>query len=179
MATVRGSAVLDTIAFVRDTLGIREHRMILGLLPRACAAGVDLTLSEGQRRPLEYLVAYMEQAKALFAKGDVDFFRRMGRYAGARNRHDSNFKFILGARETAVRMLKVLWSARLDEGTLEVVTSTPGGVTFRLVGFHGSPSLCQWNLGVVEGELEATSARHTACVFQGDPYCEYTMSWEA
>ena len=178
MATVRGSAVLNTIAFVRDTLGIQAHRRILALLPPDHAAGVDLTMSEGQRRPLEYLVAYMEQAKALFAPTDDDFYRAMGRFGGVRNRDDSNFRFMLQDRETAIRMAKVLWTASFDEGSLETVSSTPTGATLRVIGFRCAPSLCQRILGTMEVELRA-SGDHTACVFRGDAHCEYALSWEA
>lgn len=177
MAGVRGTVLFNTIAFLRARYGPDAHERVLDSVPPECAASFQGPLTEGGLRPLVHLLTYMEKAKALCGPSDPDFFRQMGLFAGAKHRDDSNFSFMLSDRETAQRMLKVIWRSFFDEGYAEPVEKTQRSFTFRVVGFRGSSSLCERLVGAAQAQLRGVGAEHRACVFRGDPHCEFSVWW--
>jgi hypothetical protein len=127
--------------------------------------------------PLEHLVAYMVAAKSLLAPNEADFFRQMGRFAGERDRNERAFSHMVADRDTAIRMLRVLWHAYYGGGSLEILSADDQRLVCRAVDFKGDPVLCERITGVAEGQLRASRAEHGACVFRGDPACEWTLWW--
>ena len=83
-------------------------------------------------------------------------------------------EFVLGA-------LPTFWDRYHAWGAVEVEVH-PGSADVGLDGYAGSPDVC----AMISAELErivelagasAVGATHTRCVFNGDPRCEYRLSW--
>ncbi len=83
--------------------------------------------------------------------------------------------------ETVLAALPTFWDRYHAWGEAEVVVH-PGSADVFLAGYSGSTDVC----AIVASELEriveltgaqAVGATHTACVHQGDPQCEYRLSW--
>jgi hypothetical protein len=67
-----------------------------------------------------------------------------------------------------------------------VLSATDASLTFELryrPGFRVTKDVCNWNLGIYTGigrliGVRGLSARETACVVDGAPYCRFHLSWE-
>jgi hypothetical protein len=169
--------LLNSEAFVRDRFGAAAHQRVLAGMPPESTPRFSTSLPDGARVPMEQLVAYMKTARALLAPDDGDFFREMGRFAGARDRDERAFSHMVADRATILRMMKVLWSTFYSEGTFEILESDEQSATGRAVGFTGDPVLCDRICGVAETQLRVARIEHVACVFRGDPACAWTVWW--
>jgi hypothetical protein len=181
--SVRGMLVLNTFEFVRAHYGPAPHTAVLATLP-AQRAALD-AVRENSWMPLQDLLAYMEEAKALLAPGDLDFYRKMGFYGG---RHVRALPIAVAVSEVAqaVRLGRIVWRTFFDTGEVEVVESRREGAMLRIHDFPSAPSLCQRLVGSVEGVLSLAAmpvrVEERACTSRGDPYCEILVarspSWQ-
>src|SRR5262249_19643202 len=127
--SVRGMLVLNAFDFVRAHYSPESHTAVLAMLPGRRAAPSAVRANSWV--PLEDLVAYMEQAKALLAPGDPDFYRKMGFYGG---RHVRALPIAIAVSEgaQAVRLGGIVWRALFDGGEIEVVETCPEGAILRI-----------------------------------------------
>jgi hypothetical protein len=181
MPLVRGTLVLNTFAFVRKAHGLEAHRRILDALAPRSSRPLEGTIRDAAWTPLEPLIAYIEKAKELYAAGEEDYFRQMGRFAGRADR-DRNLGVMVRDVDTATKMAAVLWRHLFEEGSLEVVERGAASARLRIRDFPASRALCDRIQGSLEGLL-GTDARRVradrrACLLDGDPYCEYEVHWE-
>jgi hypothetical protein len=181
LSLVRGTLVLNTVEFIRETYGAPALPEVLRALPAKNAATFRSDLREASWEPLADLLAYMEAAKALLAPRDAEFFRAMGRFAGRRDREERAFGFMLGDLETATRMARTLWRSVFDQGSLEVVERSAHAAVLRVRDFPTTAALCQRVAGSLEGQLSSAAldiaVKERACVLDGAPYCEFGLTW--
>jgi hypothetical protein len=136
LANVRGTLNLNTVDFVCERYGPQAHERVLRSLPSRPAATFLGPVSEASWQPLEDLVAYMERARGILAPGEPGFYRRIGFFAGQRDRQTRAFSFMLADVNTAARMASVLWRSYFDAGRLGLRRRTREG---RRSGFTASP----------------------------------------
>lgn len=179
VARARGTIFLNTVEFVRERFGSAAHERVIEALPpdrRACWLEA---LRESSWLPVDELVLYMETAHALLAPDEPDFYRQIGLFGGTRDRETRGFGVMLHDWATASRMATVLWRSYFDSGRLEVLQAGEGGATLRVHDFPVHRSLCLRMIGSFEGQQARNTVRasKTACVLDGDPFCEFRLSW--
>ncbi len=181
MPYVRGVMLLNAVAFVRDAYGSGAHDRVIASLPARHCGRLLGTLRDASWEPAEDLVAYMEAARALLAPDEPTFFRRLGRFAGERERNAQGYRPMVADPSTAMRLAPVIWSSFYDEGRLEVVVSGPREATTHIHGFRVSRVLCERTCGSWEGlaSTETLEARvsEVACAVEGAPACEMRVVW--
>ena len=170
MPRARGTLFLNSIDFVRETFGPSAHaRVVAALPPERCGPFLG-PLREASWKPVVDLVAYMETAQRLLAPDDGDFHRKMGRFAGRRDRETRAFGVMLADPRTSAKMAPTLWRAYFDKGRLEIADRGPVGATVRIHGFPTHRVLCQRIAGSLEGQQAdfAAIAEEKACVLDGE-----------
>jgi hypothetical protein len=175
--TVRRRLLKNSEAFVTARFGPDAHARVLSGLPPETVAVFATSAPDGSAVAVAHLIAYMKAARALLAPTDEDFYKQMGRFGGSQDKDASNFAHMVATRETAVRMLRMMWHSYYDDGTLDVVFSSPEKVQVRARMRRGDPILCQRVTGAAEGQLGARSAEHATCVFRGDAECIWEIVW--
>lgn len=183
MIHIRGTSVLGTLRYIRETYGAEAHtRVVDSLAPRHQATFLG-QIREGSWEPLEDLVAYMEAARALLAPGDTGFYRRMGAFVG-RVVGSSGFRFLLGSDpHTAVPRAAFMWSFLYDTGSVRIVSKEARQIVFQIVEFlPPGRAQCERIAGFIEGCLEVlgtagAQVEETTCVLEGAPHCTVRVSW--
>jgi hypothetical protein len=180
---IRGSALLNTARYVRETFGAPAHDRVVGLLPAAQAAPfLSQTAREGSWEPIESVVAYLVTARTLLAPEDPAFWRAAGRWAGRAAGTDS-FRALLGNDPLdSVRRAAFMWRHFYEDGRLDILSAAPGEIVMRLSGFRPPHrAWCERSLGFLEGCVEALVSRpraeERACALQGAAGCEFRLSW--
>jgi hypothetical protein len=181
MARTRHTLLVNTIEYVSERFGTDAHARVVGALPAARAPRARP--SDAAWDPLEDLVAYMEAAQRLLAPDDAEFFRKLGYFAGCRDRATRAISVMVADLDTAMRMAPVIWRSFLDVGRLEVVAYAATGATLRLSDVPARPSVCQRVMGSIAGLLAVAApgirVAETACTSRGDPHCELRLAWGA
>ena len=181
MARVRGTLVVNTFAFVRKVHGPDAHARILKAIGPEDASALEASAREAGWFPLHPLLRYIEKAREMYAPGDADYFRSMGRFAGTADRESRAMGVMVSDLETATKMARVLWRQFFDEGRLEVVEQTAQGARLRILDFEAHPALCERIVGSLEGLLGGATPEvrvvQSACALHGAAYCEYELSF--
>lgn len=183
MANVRGTTILNTVRFVKERYGFEAHDRVVRELPRKHWGTFLGSVREASWKPAEDLAAYMEKAREILAPGETEFFRDVGRMAGQLNR-DTAFVAMFRDPEIATRQAPVIWRAFWDAGRLEVMSRTDNEIVIRIHDFpQPHRALCDRIAGFWEGSFSAWGARNakvveTACVLEGDRYCEMRARWD-
>lgn len=123
-------------------------------------------------------------AKAL--RWDKNDIYEMGRQIFAFG-HPARFfiKYFLSPERT-FRIAAKKWQQSYSFGTMEIIDTDikRKRVVFRLIDFKKHPITCLYLQGIFTKIVEMatgsdkTSITETKCVFRGDPYHEYSISWE-
>ncbi len=76
-----------------------------------------------------------------------------------------------------------MWKEHYSAGNLYAASYEEGHVTMVLKDFDVSPLFCEYLRGFFKGVSNLTKAKdmkveETKCTFRGDPYHEYTFTWE-
>jgi hypothetical protein len=178
MARARHTLLLNTIEYVEERFGPGTHRRVLEALPGRRLSGEP---RDAAWDPLEDVVEYMEAAQRLLAPEDAAFFRKLGYYAGCRDRSTRAIAVMVESLDTAMRMAPVIWASFVDVGRLEVRSYGATGATLRLYDVPPRASICQRVAGSIEGLLSGAAPGirvvETACASQGGPHCELRLEW--
>jgi hypothetical protein len=177
----RGTLFLNSVDFVRETFGPSAHARVMMELPAERCGPFLGSLREASWKPVVDLVAYMETAHRLLAPDDADFHRKMGRFAGRRDRETRAFGVMLSDPTTSAKMAPKLWRAYFDKGRLEISDRGPAGATVRIHNFPTQRVICQRIAGSLEGQQGnfAAVAEEKACVLDGDRHCEFRVTWSS
>jgi uncharacterized protein (TIGR02265 family) len=183
VSRIRGQTVLNTVRFVKQRFGDDAHARVLQALP-AEAAGMFLApIGDSSWKSLPHTVAYMRAAQALLAPADATFHKELGRFSGRATGESSFRLFIGGDPQTAVTRSAFIWRFLYDTGRVDVVESSPGGITIRLRDFDaGDRAWCQRIEGFLEAVMEIAGAREPQvvereCIHLGAAHCEMHGSW--
>ena len=150
-------------------------------------AGPDQVVFRGSIRevewyPLEALVAFLRTAKAALAPEDPAFFERQGRFAAQRQK-EALLGVMVTTPEARMMTAPTIWHMFYDVGRLVVCGDDPVTAVSRIHDFPTTPELCGRFRGIWEGMASTTErpavATETRCVLRGDPFCEFTVSYQA
>ena len=183
MVHIRGTSVLGTVRFVRETYGSEAHETVLAALPaRHCATFLG-PVREASWEPLEDLVAYMEMARTVLAPDEDGFYRRIGRYVG-RQVGGSGFRFLMGSHpHAAVTRAAFMWGFLYDAGRVEIVSKSEREIVFQIRDFTPpSRTHCERIAGFLEGCLDVQGAdrprvEEMACALAGADHCQIRVQW--
>jgi len=169
------------MAFVRTAYGHGACDTVSMSLPPAAARVFARAIAEGGWYPLDAFVEYLRAAKRCLGSGETDFFRRLGRYAGARQRPVMGS--LVATREMSMKMAPTIWRMSYDVGRLVMVGDGPGSAVSQIYDFPTTAELCERFLGSFEGvattpELPARTL-HTQCTLRGNPCCEFKLVFGA
>jgi hypothetical protein len=181
MPRARGTLFLNSIDFVRETFGPTAHARVVSALPAERRGPFLGSLREASWKPVADLIAYMETAHRLLAPDDGDCYRKMGRFAGRRDRETRAFGVMLADPKISAKMGPTLWRAFFDKGRIQIADRGPVGATVKILGFPTHRVLCQRIAGSLEGQQGqfAAIAEEKACVLDGAPHCEFRVTWRA
>ena len=181
MAGVRGTDLLDALAFVRQGHGPDANDRILIALDPSTREILGKPVREEEWYPLEALASYLVTAHRLLEPEATDFYRRQGFFA-AQRRKAGPLSVMVESSEHRMRLAPTAWRIFYDVGHLEVVGATAPEATARIHGFPATPELCERFLGIWEGLSSEPGRRARAeemrCVRKGDPYCEIRVLYE-
>lgn len=110
--------------------------------------------------------------------------RNMGYTAPAYSFITKMFMRALASPKAAFNRAPIYWSSHYSEGKIEVkVPDDTNYVEFAIRDFRGHPILCKHIEGYLEraGQFvlpkQKVSMRETKCIFRGDKYHQYELSW--
>lgn len=179
---VRGVVVMNAIAFLREQYGAAAPDLVLRDLSVGRRATFVAQLREASWEPLADFLVWLEAAQKRFAPDDPGFGRRLGSFAGARERTRGGFGPMVATPAAAMRMGQVLWRTMYDVGKLDVERLGPLHCRVRINEFTCTPLLWQRTLGGFEGLLSTPElrahARPLGCASEGAACCEMEISWE-
>ncbi len=192
LRSLEGKERGSDIKFLRNYARIKKgNEGVRAVKNELAKAGVDLP-DINKLRDLEWAsialpTIYMLAMTKVFGWGEEDIIQ-MGREALSLN---APMKFFLKYFSSPARTFKKAaekWQSRYYQqgGRLEIVEVDEKGkkVTFRVIDFKKHPITCIYHRGVFSKIVELatgsdkTSAQEAKCMFRGDPYHEYTISWE-
>jgi hypothetical protein len=178
MARVRGTDLIDAVAFVRESYGATASEEVWSRLDPEIAALYRKPPKDSGWYPLEALISYLIAAKATLDPGSVDFHRRVGRFTAERQGRGPLAAMVSSAW-LRMRLARMVWRIYNDVGRLEVVGNSPTYSFARIHGFPATAETCERFLGIWEGLTgPGTTAEETRCVRRGDAYCEIHVRYD-
>jgi hypothetical protein len=182
MVLIRGIAIIGTVQFIKDEFGPEAHDRVLQALPEASRATFASPLRDAVWKPIADLAAYAGTARQLLAPTDERFYSRLGFRAGRIERDQGGFHPMVADAPTAIRLAAVIWRSLYDAGRMELVADGDTRAVARIYDFPTSIALCQANCAALSGLLGSderpVTTEQVACVLDGAPFCEYSISWE-
>lgn len=183
-ATIKGTAVLATMKFVRERFGEADHKRVLGALPPEHAATLDGAIINSAQLPLDSLIAYIGKADELLSRKDFDVCAEAGRYS-AYEALATVFKLFMKISSPLgmVRRAAGMWRHFNSSGDLEVARAEPGRIVLHLKGFARPGGVyCRRLVGYFQRVVEVTGGkevvvRHQHCVADGAAVCEFDVTW--
>lgn len=172
MVKVRGAIVLHMVRFVKENYGSEAHDRLVKALPARHASTFLGFVREASWEPAVDLEVYAATAKRILAPDDAAFHRKAGYYAG-RGVREAGFEALLVDPN---RLAQFIWHGLFDVGRVEVVSQNASETIARIHDFPTSRSACQRMAGAWEG-LVNSRVEETACVLDGNPYCEMRVVW--
>lgn len=181
MARVRGSLFANSVLYVGETYGPGAHERVLEALAPEHRRELGKHGREAQWVGYEAVVEYMEAAHRLLDPGDGDFFRKLGRFSGTRQRVAGGFAPMVKDPPTAARMAIKLWHALHDTGELRLLHADASRVLVRIVRFPARLAYCERRCGALEGMLgtdeRPARVRELTCAAAGSPHCDIEVVW--
>jgi hypothetical protein len=181
---IKGTSIASFLGFLEAEYGaarLKEFIATLGPDLRKRCEGLVLASAF---YPVEELESLARKARQHFG-GDETFYERSGAF---------NASFGLGgvhkaliARPTPLDFLRAAersWSQFLDEGKVDANLVGDGRVRLRYEAVRGSDVRCPRATGFLTRSLEMVNAQKlavtkTACTEKGDPFCEWSVVWDA
>jgi hypothetical protein len=136
MPSVRGSALLTRVAFVKERYGEDGYKRLLPLLRPETRQVLTGRLEARSWHPFESFVDLNVRADALFGKGDNRLCFDMGAYGADRNLGTLYRVFFqLGSVSFIMEKAAGLWSQHYDSGRLVSASEGPKLNTLRIEEF--------------------------------------------
>ena len=186
MLKIKGSMLLDRLAFLRSKGDENAYESVLGSL-----ADEDRKVLEGHLLPsswypcaqLDALVAAIDQH---LGRGDLALAYDMGYFAGRAQLHGVYDSMIRrGNPEYLLRRAPSAWSIFCSSGRLLVTEQRSEETIFRILELRPpSRALCDGVAGWFHYSFEASGARdvrleHLACAARGAEHCEMRLTWQS
>ncbi|MEK7703351.1 MAG: hypothetical protein AAB426_00220 [Myxococcota bacterium] len=183
-ATIKGTAVLATMKFIRERFGDADHERVLGALPGEHAANLGGAIISSAQLPLDSLIAYIGKADEILGHGDLSLCEEAGRYS-AYESLATVFKLFMKISNPLgmVRRAAGMWRHFNSSGELEVVLAEPNHIVLHLKAFARPGGVyCRRLVGYFRRVVEVTGGkevvvRHPHCAADGATSCEFDVTW--
>lgn len=184
MARVKGTAVLASVAYLRERLGEAKYAELLALLSPEARATLQGTVLPSGWYELSHLVELMKRTEVQLPRGARSLAWEMGRYS-AESGLKTVYKIFFRVADVSFILKKVtqVFSNYYDRGTLEAKSFDAHSASIILRNFdQPSAYFCDRLLGWMERTVEMTGAKrvrmtHPRCMARGDDVCEYRGEW--
>jgi len=182
---VKGTAVLGTIRFVRETFGEEGLAKVKSHLSPEDQQRMDDVVLSSAWYPVSFLLAVMRATRQEFGAGMPDIVAQMGR-ASADYAHTTVYKFVfkVGSPQWIISKASVIFSSFYDQGQMVVTEKGPrfANVEVREFG-EPAPEFCERIAGWVVRTFELSGAKnvqlpHVQCVCKGDKVCRFEGTWD-
>jgi hypothetical protein len=181
---IKGTSISSFLGFLEIEYGGARTREFIATLEPDFRKRCEGLILASAFYPVEELEAIAGKARQHFG-GDSTFYERSGAHnatVGLRGVHQA-----LLARPTPLDFLRAAersWSQFVDEGGVDADLVGDGRVRLRFEGIRGSAVRCGRATGFLSRSLELANAkklvvRKAACTEKGDPFCEWSVIWDA
>jgi hypothetical protein len=181
---VKGTAVLASIRFVKETFGEEGLAKVTAHLEPEDAQRLESPILASAWYPVSFLLAVMKGAKAEFGGKMPDLITQMGR-ASADYAHTTVYKLVfkVGSPQWIISKASVIFSSYYDRGQMVVTESGPGFANVEVRDFgEPAPEFCERIAGWCVRTFELSGAKkvqlnHVTCVCKGAKACRFEGSW--
>ena len=182
---VKGTAVLGTLRFVRETFGEEGLAKVKAHLSPEDLERMDNVVLSSAWYPVSFLLAVMRAAKQEFGAGMPDIVTQMGR-SSADYAHTSVYKLVfkVGSPQWIISKASVIFSSFYDQGKMVVCESGAGFANVEVREFgEPAPEFCERIAGWIVRTFELSGAknvqlRHVTCVCKGAKVCRFEGTWD-
>lgn len=181
---IKGTSIASFLAFLEAEYGAQRLKDFIASLEPDLRKRCEGLVLASAFYPVEELESLVRKAHQHFA-GDETFYERSGA-------HNASFGLsgvhkALLARPNPLDFLRAAersWSQFMDEGAVDADLVGDGKVRLRYEGVRGSNVRCPRATGFLTRSLELVNAQKlvvikTACTEKGDPFCEWSVLWDA
>jgi len=184
MARVKGTAVIASVAYLRERLGEEEYLRVLSGLPPETRDALSGTLLPSGWYEFSHVLELMKGAEANLPRGARSLAWEMGRYS-AESGLSTVYKIFFRVADVSFILKKTaqVFSTYYDRGRMETASITGKSCAVLLREFdQPSAYFCDRLLGWMERTVEMTGAKnvrmtHPHCMARGDDHCEYRGDW--
>ncbi len=180
----RGSALRVRLDFVRTRYGEAALERVLKRLPPNIQTLLRRGIDEHAEYPREVLTALTQAIRDELAGGDPNLAREMAAFLAEYDlRHDLMRYFKAGDPAFTISQMDAIIHHYWGEVPVQVENSANRHLRLRVTRTGNlTPEACRYNLpGWMEGAIRAAGGRpqvrKVKCVDNGDPWCEYEVSW--
>jgi len=184
MARVKGTAVISSLAYLKERLGAEKYTQIFSGLSVEAQAALGSTILPSNWYEFSHLLELMKRAEVHLPRGAKSMAWEMGRYS-AESGLSTVYKIFFRVADVSFILKKTaqVFSNYYDSGTMETVSITDKSALVSLRGFdQPSVHFCDRLLGWMERTVEMTGAKnvrmtHPRCIARGNDHCEYRGDW--
>lgn len=182
---VKGTAVLGTIRFVKETFGEEGFAKVKARLSPEDQQRMDDVVLASAWYPVSFLLALMRGAKQEFGAGMPDIITQMGR-SSADYAHTTVYKLVfkVGSPQWIISKASVIFSSFYDQGQMVACESGKGFANVEVRDFgEPAPEFCERIAGWCVRTFELSGAKrvqlnHVQCVCRGDKVCRFEGTWD-
>lgn len=181
---IKGIHILRVTEYAKKKRGVIGLNELLSRINKDRATPQKLSaedFKESDWYPYELYIDFLTEADEICGTGDYSKIFDIGRHTIQNLGHLSYLTRapdIFEFTENAVKN----WKSVYDFGRLEVVEKEEKRIVLRYHGFPKYRQTCRYFKGSLTGTLDICKldgkVEETACVSDGDEYCEYVLTWE-
>ncbi len=184
-AQVKGTAVLGTIRFIKETFGDEGLARVKAHLSSEDQQRMDDTILSSAWYPVSFLLALMRAANKEFGAQMPDIITQIGR-ASADYAHTTVYKLVfkVGSPQWIISKASVIFSSFYDVGQMVVTESGPGFANVEMRDFgEPAPEFCERIAGWIVRTFELSGAKdlrlpQVKCACKGDKVCRFEGTWK-
>lgn len=181
---VKGTAVLASIRFVKETFGEEGMAKVAAHLEPEDRERLESPILASAWYPVSFLLGIMKGAKREFGARMPDVVTQMGR-ASADYAHTTVYKLVfkVGSPQWIISKASVIFTSFYDRGQMVVTESGAGFANVELREFgEPAPEFCERIAGWIVRTFELSGAKsvkldHVTCVCKGAKVCRFEGSW--
>jgi len=181
---VKGTAVLGTIRFIKETFGDEGLSRVVGHLDEQDRTRMEAVVLASAWYPVSFLLALMKAAKKEFGDQMPEVVTNIGR-ASADYAHTTVYKLVfkVGSPQWIISKASTIFSSFYDQGQMVVTEKGPKFANVEMRDFgEPAPEFCERIAGWIVRTFELSGAkdvqlRHVTCVCKGAKVCRFEGTW--
>lgn len=182
---LKGPAFITLVDYIKERRGQKGVDHIFSILkkeaPELYVAPKEFKTKE--MYPDILFIKLLEILDREFGKGDLKECYNYGHYSSHHLGVMGIFISFLGTPASILKKAPKSWQYYRNKGELVVTKLEPGIGVIELRDYIKSKTICTELLGFFNGAAEQTKAKnvkvkHTRCRADGEPVCEFEVTWE-